>query len=135
MKQYVANNITTREGYELAKSQLDALIKEASKKGMLEPEADNEYIRQISQLAKDIAKYEDDYMNILPLREKNPLIQSIEDFFYSHNMKRKEVAELLEVNESVFSQIMAGKRKISMSLAKRLYERLNIDPKIIIEYS
>ncbi|MDL2247624.1 hypothetical protein LJC05_02715 [Bacteroides sp. OttesenSCG-928-J23] len=59
-------------------------------------------MREISRLARMSAEYEDNYMNLTPLREKSPLIQEIESFYYSHNMKRKEVAELLDVNESVF---------------------------------
>ena len=37
------------------------------------------------------------------------------------------------VNESVFSQIMNGKRKISVSLAKKLYTDLNINADLIIQ--
>lgn len=102
---------------------------------MLEPGMDNEYMREISRLAKMSADYEDNYMDLTPLREKNPLIQEIESYYYSHNMKRKEVAELLEVNESVFSQIMSGKRKITMPLAKKLHERLHINADTILKYS
>ncbi len=135
MEKLNINCILTREQYDAVRSRVNELIKEATKYGMLEPGMDNEYIREIGRLAKLSAEYEDNYMNILPLREKNPLIQNIEDFFSKRNMKRKEVAELLEINESVFSQIMSGKRKISLSLAKRLYEKMNIDPAIILKYS
>jgi HTH-type transcriptional regulator / antitoxin HigA len=127
--------ITTREQYDEVRSRVNFLINEATKLGMLEPGADNEYIREISKLAKLSAEYEDNYLNILPLREKNPLIKSIEDFYFENDMKRKDVAELLEVNESVFSQIMSGKRKISISLAKKIFERLHIDANIILKYS
>lgn len=127
--------ISTRGQYDSVRSRVDELIKEATRLDMLESGLDNEYIREIGRLAKMSAEYEDEYMNILPLREKNPLIQSIEDFFYKNNLKRKEVAELLEVNESVFSQIMCGKRKISLSFAKKLYEKLHIDPDLILKYS
>lgn len=57
----------------------------------------------------------------------------MEDYFYSRNLKRKDAAELLGVNESVFSQIMNGKRKISVSLAKKLYTDLNINADLIIQ--
>ncbi|MDL2291812.1 helix-turn-helix transcriptional regulator [Bacteroides sp. OttesenSCG-928-F21] len=135
MKTLNIDCISTRAQYDTVRSRLDELINEATKKGMLEPGMDNEYIREIGRLAKMSAEYEDNCMNIVPLREKTPLIQSIESFFYSHNMKRKEVAEMLGVNESVFSQIMNGKRKITMPLAKKLYEKLNIDAETILKYS
>ncbi len=96
---------------------------------------DNEYTRQISDLSKLMASYEDEYMDILPLREKTPLIRSIEVYFYARNMKQKEGAKLLGINESVFSQILSGKRRITMPIAKRLYSKLGISADMILEYS
>lgn len=125
--------ITTREEYDEVRNRVNELIKEATRKGMLEPNADNEYIREIGRLAKLSAEYEDNYLNILPLKVKNPLIKAIEDYFYSRDMKRKEAAATLGLNESVFSQIMNGKRKISASLAKKLYTDLHINADLILQ--
>lgn len=125
--------IKTREQYDEVRTRVEKLIKEATQKGMLEPGMDNEYIREIGRLAKLSAEYEDNYLNIMPLRVKNPLIQAIENYFYSKNMKRKEAAQVLGLNESVFSQIMNGKRKISTTLAKKLYTELNINADIILQ--
>ncbi len=127
--------ITTREEYNLIKARVEELIAEATEKGMLEPDMDNEYTREISELSIQMAAYEDNYMNILPLREKSPLIQQIEDYFFAHGMRQKEGAKLLGVNESQFSQIMNGKRHISMAFAKRLHKKLGIDANIILEYA
>lgn len=126
------NCITTRAQYDSVKSRLNELIRNATNEGMLEPGADNEYIRQIAELAKMIAAYEET-LDLLPLKIKNPLIQCIEHYSVVHHLKKKEVAELLDVNESVFSQILNGKRKISIDLAKKLYTKLHIDPKTILE--
>lgn len=125
--------ITTREQYDKVRSHVNRLIKEATQQGMLEPGADNEYVREISRLAKLSAEYEDNCLNVLPLRVKNPLIQALENYFYGRNMKRKEAAELLGINESVFSQIMNGKRKISITLAKKLYADFHIDADLILQ--
>lgn len=125
--------ITTREEYDEVRNRVNELIKEATQKGLLEPNADNEYIREIGRLAKLSAEYEDNYLNILPLKVKNPLIKAIEDYFYSRDMKRKEAAATLGLNESVFSQIMNGKRKISASLAKKLYTDLHINADLILQ--
>ena len=127
--------LTTRQDYDEAKAIVEALITEATEKGMLEPEMDNEYTRRIAELSKQMAQYEDEYMDILPLREKTPLIRSIEDYFYARNMKQKEGAKLLGINESVFSQVLSGKRRITMPLAKRLHSKLGIDSDLILEYA
>jgi len=129
------NKLTTRKEYDEIKAKTEALIAEATDKGMLEPEMDNEYTRQISELSKLMAQYEDEYMDILPLREKTPLIRSIEDYFYARNMKQKEGAKYLGINESVFSQILSGKRRITMPIAKRLHSKLGINADLILKYA
>ncbi|MBQ6918501.1 MAG: transcriptional regulator, partial [Prevotella sp.] len=100
-----------------------------------EPDMDNDYTRTIAELSNKMAQYEDEYMDIMPLREKTPLIKSIEDYFYARNMKQKEGAQFLGINESVFSQILSGKRRITMPLAKRLRTKLGIDAETILEYA
>ena len=129
------NKLTKRKEYDEIKAKVEALIAEATDKGMLEPEMDNEYTRQISNLSKLMAQYEDEYMDILPLREKTPLIRSIEDYFYAHKMKQKEGAQYLGINESVFSQILSGKRRITMPIAKRLHSKLGINADMILKYA
>jgi HTH-type transcriptional regulator/antitoxin HigA len=54
---------------------------------------------------------------------------------YAKNLKQKDLAEIIGVNEPTVSLIMNGKRRISMNMAKKLYKSLNIDPKLIVEYS
>lgn len=129
------NKLTTKQEYNKVKNLVESLIAEATEKGMLELEMDNEYTRKISDLSKQMAQYEDEYMDIMPLREKTPLIKSIEEYFYARNMKQKEGAKFLGINESVFSQILSGKRRITMPLAKRLRTKLGIDAETILEYA
>lgn len=127
--------LTTREQYDEVKKRAEHLIAEATAKGMLEPDMDNEYTREIALLSKQMACFEDEYLNILPLRQKSPLISLIEDYFFAHGMRQKDGAKLLGVNESQFSQIMSGRRRISMSFAKRLHSKLGINADIILEYA
>jgi HTH-type transcriptional regulator/antitoxin HigA len=102
---------------------------------MLEPDMDNEYTRQIALLSSMMAHYEDEFSGILPLRQKSPLIASIEDYFYAHGMRQKDGARLLGVNESQLSQILSGRRRISMSFAKRLHSKLGINANLILDYA
>ena len=127
--------IVTRKQYDDVKSKVEQLIAEATQKGMLEPDMDNEYTQEIALLSQQMAAYEDEYLNILPLRQKSPLIANIEDYFFAHGMKQKDGARLLGVNESQFSQIMSGRRRISMPLAKRLRQKMGIDADLILEYA
>lgn len=127
--------LTTRKQYDDVKARVEQLIQEATEKGLLESDMDNDYTREIALLSQQMADYEDEYLNILPLRQKSPLIACIEDYFYTHGMKQKDGARLLGVNESQFSQIMSGRRKISMSFAKRLRSKLGIDANLILDYA
>lgn len=127
--------LTTRKQYDETKARVEQLIAEATQKGMLEPDMDNAYTKEIALLSQLMAAYEDEYLNILPLRQKSPLIASIEDYFYAHGMKQKDGAKLLGVNESQFSQIMNGRRRISMSFAKRLHSKMGIDANLILDYA
>jgi len=127
--------LTTQVQYDEAKAEVERLISEATEKGMLEPDMDNEYTRQIALLSSMMAHYEDEISGILPLRQKSPLIASIEDYFYAHGMRQKDGARLLGVNESQLSQILSGRRRISMSFAKRLHSKLGIDANLILDYA
>ena len=129
------DKLITRKQYDEVKARVEYLIAEATQKGMLEPDMDNEYTREIALLSQQMAVYEDEYLNILPLRQKSPLIACIEDYFYTHGMKQKDGAILLGVNESQFSQITSGRRRISMSFAKRLHSKMGIDADLILEYA
>ncbi len=127
--------LTTQVQYDEAKAKVEQLIAEATEKGMLEPDMDNEYTRQIAALSTLMAHYEDEFLNILPLRQKSPLIASIENYFYAHGMRQKDGARLLGVNESQLSQILSGRRRISMSFAKRLHSKLGINANLILDYA
>ena len=51
--------LTTREEYNKVKARVEELIAEATQKGMLESDCDNEYTREIGDLSKLMADYED----------------------------------------------------------------------------
>ena len=127
--------LTDRKQYDEVKARVEQLIAEATQKGMLEPDMDNAYTQEIALLSRQMADFEDEYLNILPLRQKSPLIACIENYFYAHGMKQKDGAKLLGINESQFSQIMSGRRRISMPFAKRLRSKLGIDANLILDYA
>ena len=114
----------------------ESLIQEATANGSLaESNADNEYTREIGRVGIMCADYESTYMTFSHLKFKSPLIIGIEKELSKRSLKQREAAELLQVKESTFSQVIRGKRPVSMQMAKRLYKVFNIDPKLILEYS
>jgi len=128
--------IDNRELYDKVFAYGDALIDEATANGSLdEQDADNEYTREIGRVGVMCADYESTYMTFKCLKFKSPLAIGIEKELANRSLKQREAAEMLNVKESTFSQIIRGKRPVSMQMAKRLYKVFNIDPKLILEYA
>lgn len=128
--------IQTPELFKQMSEYTDALINEATANGSLsEQGADNEYTREIGRTGRLCADYETRHLKFEHLKFKSPLVVSIENEMEKRHIKQRQTAELLNVKESTFSQIMTGKRPVSMRMAKRLYKELNIDPGLILEFS
>ena len=93
---------------------------------------------KIAELAKAIEEYEDRHA-VMPISLviKNPetLPDVIELKMFEKQMKRKDMAKLLGITDTSFSEVMHGKRKVNMELAKRLYNTLGVDPRFILEKS
>lgn len=124
------------EAYTTAKSYLNDLINYATKNGYLNnPEADNLFTNEIGRIGIMCADYESLYINFKHLKVKSPLIVSIENEMRNKDLNQRQTAELLKVKENTLSQILTGKRNVSMKLAKSLYKTFNIDPKTIIEFA
>lgn len=98
------NPITSQEQYNEVRARIEELIREATTKGMLDPEADNEYIREIGRLARLTAEYEDTSMNILPLRRKDPLDDVIDDYI---TRQMKEIERDIEEMEKMAQSLLA----------------------------
>ena len=93
------HELTTREDYEIVLSHVKKLIREATDNGALDdPEADNEYIREIGRLALLGAEYENENIQFthLKIRKKTSLIRDVEDKMYSCDIKQMELADCLE---------------------------------------
>src|SRR5690606_3698597 len=97
--------------------------------------ANNEYTDEFGRIAEMLADYEGIYMTFKHLKVKSPLLVTIEKEMRKNELNQRQTAELLEIKENTFSQIMNGKRQITMRMAKKLYEKLKIDPKMIIEFA
>jgi HTH-type transcriptional regulator / antitoxin HigA len=84
-------------------------------------------------LAEAIEEYEL-RMEIFPLPPKPTTLPAmIELKRQQQHLKQKELAALLEVPPGRLSQILSGKRRVTMDLAKKLYERLHISPEFILK--
>ncbi|MBD2767823.1 helix-turn-helix transcriptional regulator [Hymenobacter sp. BT664] len=92
---------------------------------------------EIQPLARALAEAIEDYelrMELFPLPPKPTTLPAmIELKRQQQHLKQKELAALLEVPPGRLSQILSGKRRVTMDLAKKLYERLHISPEFILK--
>jgi len=128
--------ITNRELFDTIAQYEESILREATETGALElPDANNEYTREIARIGTLLAQYESTYMTFQTLKFKSPLVVEIEEELKKQQLKQREAAKLLGVKESTFSQVIRGKRPVSMQMAKRLYKEFDIDPKLILEFA
>lgn len=129
-------SIEDQKTYKEASDYLNGLINDATSSGMLsEPDASNEYTLEIGRMARMCGLYENKYIEYKNIRVKSPLVLAIEEEMYKRNLKQRQIARILGVNESVLSQILSGKRSVSMKIAKHLFLDLGIDADVIIRYA
>ena len=92
---------------------------------------------EIQSTARALAEAIEDYelrMEIFPLPAKPQTLPAmIELKRQQKHLKQKDLAALLEIPAGRLSQILSGKRRVSIDLAKKLYERLNISPEFILK--
>jgi HTH-type transcriptional regulator/antitoxin HigA len=85
-------------------------------------------------MAQAISDYEDTLeLMPIPLQKPTTLPAMIELKRQQRQLKQKDLAQLLEVPAGRLSQILSGKRRVTMDLAKKLYERLDISPEFILK--
>lgn len=78
-------------------------------------------------------KYEDDILQLKPVKQPKSLPEVIELFMFEHKLSQSKLADRLGVGKPKLSQILTGKRKPDVSFLKALYRKLNLDPKLILE--
>lgn len=127
-----AQKIKTEKDYRDICAEMDLLINKGTQLGNMEllPAADkNEYVR-LSTMVRAWEKV--NYPHPIPA---NPLIARIQERMAEQNLKQKDAAILLGIDEARMSEILHGKRAISMRLAKNLRKNLHIEADILLDYA
>ena len=86
-------------------------------------------------MAQTLSDYEDT-LELMPIPvppKPTTLPAMIERKRQQKQLKQKALAALLEVPPGRLSQILSGKRRVTVDLAKKLHERLNISPAFILK--
>ncbi|WP_052731121.1 helix-turn-helix domain-containing protein [Spirosoma radiotolerans] len=71
----------------------------------------------------------------MPIKVPQLIPEMIEFKMYEKKMKQREMAQLLEVPETRLSEILRGKRRVNLAMAKTLRNKLKIDADFILEHA
>jgi len=124
--------IANEKEYKNICQQMNVIIDRGTELGDMEllPEADkNEYIR----LSEIVRKWEN-VTYPFPI-VVNPLVANIRSKMEEMNLTQKGVANIIGINEARLSEIMRGKRRININIAKQLNTRLHIPADMILEFA
>jgi HTH-type transcriptional regulator / antitoxin HigA len=129
----MTTNIKNESEYQRVMSEIDFFLKKATYEGGFGSLTPNDTER-LRVLALQAEAYED-AIPIMPLQVPKP--QSLSEMLslkmFQLKLKQKDLAAMLDITPTRLSEVMTGKRKVNMDLAKRLYQKLSIDPAFILE--
>jgi HTH-type transcriptional regulator/antitoxin HigA len=125
------DKIKTNKEYEEVMKRIEKLLQKSTNDGGFEklPKDDIEKLQTLSLLAE---KYEDS-LSLMPIKAPTTLIEMIRYKMFEMNLKQKQLAKILEISETRISELLSGKRKLNIELAKKLHSKLNIDAHFILE--
>ena len=110
--------------YKKANERMEYLLSLITRNGELSKKDQNE----LDELSEMVAEYEEANFPFQP----ETLIEMIELRMFQRKLKQKDLAHILGTTPSRISEILNGKRDITMDLARGLYQKLNVDPKLIL---
>lgn len=124
-------NIKSEEEYRQVMEKVETYLQKATHGGGFQslPPDEQDELHRLSL----IAEAWEDNIPLMPIRQPQTLTEMIQLKMYERKLKQKDLAALLGISATRLSEVMQGKRKVNMDLAKRLYTALNIDPRFILE--
>ena len=111
------------------RANLDILIAKGTKLGDMELLSDEDK-QECIQLSRAIAEYEAAY-HLLPGKVSTLLTDTIREKMEEKGVNQKQAAKLLGISESRFSDLLNGKRKLNLNIAKRLRDNFGISADFI----
>jgi HTH-type transcriptional regulator / antitoxin HigA len=126
------NKITNDSEHEVIASKIEELLKKSSSNGGFSSLTKEETLL-LKNLSLLVEEYEDNQLHLMPIKAPKTLIEMIRFKMYEMNIKQKQLAKLLEMSEARISELLNGKRKLNLEIAKKLHRKLNIDAKFLLD--
>ena len=125
------DKIKTNKEYEEVMKRIENLLQKSTQNGGFEklPTDDVQKLKTLSFMAEQF----EDSLSLMPIKTPTTLIEMIRYKMFEMNLKQKQLANILEISETRISELLTGKRKLNIDMAKKLHSKLNIDAHFILE--
>ena len=120
----------TETKYEKVQLQIEGLLQKSINNGGFKALLSDE-VALLNKLSLAAEQYEDN-LQMMPIKTPTTLVEMIRFKMFEMNLKQKQLANLLEISETRISELLCGKRKLNLELAKKLYHKLNIDAAFLL---
>lgn len=123
--------INDRKEYDEVMKRIEKLLQKTTRNGGFEklPAKEVETLKKLSLIAE---KYEDS-IPLMPIKSPTTITEMIRYKMFEMNLRQKQLAKILDMSETRISELLTGKRKINIEIAKKLHARLNIDAHFILK--
>ncbi len=124
-------NTLTHDEYLDTMQEIEKYLQKTTQNGSFES-LTNEEAERLKMLSILAEQYEDS-IPMMPLKTPQNLSSMLKLKMVSLNIRQKEMAELLGIAESRLSEVLSGKRRVNMDLAKKLHTILHIEAEFILQ--
>ncbi|HET6242931.1 MAG: helix-turn-helix domain-containing protein [Bacteroidetes bacterium] len=125
------SQIKNREEYDEVMKRIEKSLQKITQLGGID-KLPSKAVKTLKELSLMAEEYEDS-IPLMPIKKPTNIIEMIRYKMFEMNLKQKQLAKLLEVSETRLSELLSGKRKLTIELAKKLHAKLNIDAQFILE--
>jgi HTH-type transcriptional regulator/antitoxin HigA len=124
------DKINDRNEYDEVMKRIEKLLQKTTQSGGFKnlPKKEVETLKKLSLMAE---KYEDS-IPLMPIKSPTTITEMIRYKMFEMNLRQKQLAKILGISETRISELLTGKRKINIDLAKKLHAKLNIDAHFIL---
>jgi len=125
-------DVNTEEDYKQVQAEVETYLQKATLGGGFDSlsGADDQELLRLSHLMR---AYEEQHYP-MPTQPQT-LAGMVELKMIERNLKQRDLAELLEVEVLRVTELLQGKRRVSIKLARQLYKKLNIPADFILEHA
>jgi HTH-type transcriptional regulator/antitoxin HigA len=116
--------IQNNSAYHFAMSKIEAFIEKGFDQLSVEETI------ELEQLSLNVENYESQKYS-MPIKATIP--EMLQDLMFEQQINKTELSRRLGISNSALSEILSGKKKINLSIARKLHDKLNFDGNVILE--